>query len=73
MIHYCREFFLDYAWLERANLTETNIKAFYLTDNHSLSANRINGVVTLMDDWYGLFKVSEGALYLDPGHRVKIW
>ena len=73
MIHHCREFFFDYAWLERANLTETSIKALYLTDNHSLSANRINGVVTLMDDWYGLFKVSGGALYLDPGHRVKIW
>ncbi|MBO4674216.1 MAG: hypothetical protein J5616_07690 [Bacteroidaceae bacterium] len=43
-------------------------------DNHSLSKERINGVVSNTDDWYDLFNVKEGQkLYLPLNKRAHIW
>ena len=69
----CQEFFLHYAklWLEYPTLAKK--KVLYLTDVHSIPQNRINGIVTLFDDWYRLFNVTDGKLYLAPEKRVKIW
>lgn len=69
----CQEFFLHYAklWLEYPTLDQK--KELYLTDGHSIPQNRINGIVTLFDDWYRLFNVTDGKLYLAPEKRVQIW
>lgn len=69
----CQEFFLHYAklWLRYPTLDLK--KALYLTDGHSIPQNRINGIVTLFDDWYRLFNVTDGKLYLAPEKRVQIW
>ena len=41
---------------------------------HSLSRERVNGVVMNTDDWYELFPVQPGdKLYRKDGDRVKIW
>ena len=41
---------------------------------HSLSRERVNGVVTNSDDWYDLFDVKAGdKLYLAPDKRIRIW
>jgi predicted metalloendopeptidase len=45
----------------------------YYYDVHSCHGNRIRGVVTLMDDWYRVFNVTDGKLYVAPEKRVKIW
>ena len=68
----CQEFFLHYAklWLRYPTLDQK--KALYL-DVHSIPQNRINGIVTLFDDWYRLFNVTDGKLYLAPEKRVQIW
>ena len=68
----CKEFFLHYAklWLDYPTLDQK--KSLYL-DVHSIPQNRINGIVTLFDDWYRLFNVTDGKLYLAPEKRVKIW
>ena len=68
----CQEFFLHYAklWLEYPTLDLK--KALYL-DVHSIPQNRVNGIVTLFDDWYRLFNVTDGKLYLAPEKRVQIW
>ena len=68
----CQEFFLHYAklWLDYPTLDQK--KALYL-DVHSIPQNRINGIVTLFDDWYRLFNVTDGKLYLAPEKRVQIW
>ena len=43
-------------------------------DNHSLSRERINGMVTNIDAWYDLFDVKAGdKIYRAPQDRVKIW
>ncbi|SHL23111.1 Predicted metalloendopeptidase [Xylanibacter ruminicola] len=69
----CQEFFLHYAklWLEYPTLAQK--KALYLADGHSIPQNRINVIVTLFDDWYRLFNVTDGKLYLAPEKRVQIW
>ena len=68
----CQEFFLHYAklWLDYPTLDQK--KALYL-DVHSIPQNRVNGIVTLFDDWYRLFNVTDGKLYLAPEKRVQIW
>ena len=68
----CQEFFLHYAklWLEYPTLDQK--KALYL-DVHSIPQNRVNVIVTLFDDWYRLFNVTDGKLYLAPEKRVQIW
>ena len=69
----CQEFFLHYAklWLEYPTLAKK--KVLYLTDVHSIPQNRVNVIVTLFDDWYRLFNVTDGKLYLAPEKRVQIW
>lgn len=69
----CQEFFLHYAklWLDYPTLAKK--KALYLTDVHSIPQNRVNVIVTLFDDWYRLFNVTDGKLYLAPEKRVQIW
>ncbi len=44
-----------------------------MPDVHSIPQNRVNVIVTLFDDWYRLFNVTDGKLYLAPEKRVKIW
>ena len=68
----CQEFFLHYAklWLRYPTLDQK--KSLYL-DVHSIPQNRVNVIVTLFDDWYRLFNVTDGKLYLAPEKRVQIW
>ena len=43
-------------------------------DSHSLSRERVNGIVRHVDAWYDLFGVKPGdKLYLAPADRVHIW
>ena len=42
-------------------------------DGHSMSKERVNGVVANMDGWYDAFDIKEGALYRKPADRIRIW
>jgi putative endopeptidase len=45
-----------------------------LTDPHSPTQFRVNGVVRNVDAWYSAFHVQPGdKLYLSPEDRVHIW
>jgi len=47
---------------------------FLVTDPHSPTFLRVNGVVTNVDEWYDAWQVKEGdALYKSPEDRVRIW
>ena len=72
--HMLREYFLHYAqvWKEEDRGTE-GYRQQYLTDVHSASFNRINGIARLMDEWYDLFQVKSGDIYVDPADRPHIW
>ena len=72
--HMLREYFMHYAqvWKEEDRGTE-GYKQQYLTDVHSASFNRINGITRLMDEWYDLFQVKSGDIYVAPADRPHIW
>ena len=72
--HMLREYFLHYAqvWKEEDRGTE-GYRQQYLTDVHSASFNRINGIARLMDEWYDLFQVKSGDIYVAPADRPYIW
>lgn len=72
--HMLREYFLHYAqvWKEEDRGTE-GYRQQYLTDVHSASFNRINGIARLMDEWYDLFQVKSGDIYVAPADRPRIW
>lgn len=42
-------------------------------DSHSMSKERVNGVVANMNGWYEAFDIKDGALYRAPADRIKIW
>lgn len=72
--HMLREYFLHYAqvWKEEDRGTK-GYRQQYLTDVHSASFNRINGIARLMDEWYDLFQVKSGDIYVAPADRPHIW
>ena len=69
----CQEFFLHYAKLWQNYLTPEQLKLRFDKDVHSAPINRVNGIVPLFDDWYRLFNVTDGQLWLAPEQRVRIW
>ena len=68
-----QEFFLHYVKLWQKVYDLEDLKYYYEIDSHSIFPNRVNGIVTLFDDWYRLFNVTGGELYLAPEQRVHIW
>ena len=69
-----RRFFYAYANLWRAKYDDLYARRAHITDVRSLAKERVNGVVSNIDLWFDLFKVSEGdALYQAPADRIHIW
>lgn len=69
-----QRFFLGWAQTWRAKYRDEAKRQQILTDPHSPSEYRANGVVRNLDEWYAAFGVKEGdALYLAPEARVRIW
>ena len=69
-----QRFFLGWAQIWRQLRREESLRNLLLTDPHSPSALRVDGVVRNLDAFYGAFDVREGhALWLPPAARVQIW
>jgi putative endopeptidase len=69
-----QRFFLGWAQVWRSLYRDEALRNQVLSDPHSPSMYRVNGVVRNHDAWYTAFDVKEGdALYLPPEKRVKIW
>ncbi|MFZ2507825.1 MAG: M13 family metallopeptidase [Steroidobacteraceae bacterium] len=69
-----QRFFLGYAQSWRSKWREGLIREIVLTDPHSPSEFRANGVVSNMDEFYSAFKLREGdRLWRPAAERVKIW
>lgn len=69
-----QRFFLAWAQVWRRLYREDNLRQRLVTDPHSPSQYRTNGVVRNLDAWYTAFEVTEeDALYLPPEDRVRIW
>ena len=69
-----QRFFLGYAQAWRTKWREGLIREVVLTDPHSPSEFRANGVVSNMDEFYEAFNVREGDKLWRPAvERVRIW
>jgi predicted metalloendopeptidase len=69
-----QRFFLGYAQSWRDKWRDAMMREVVLTDPHSPSEFRCNGVVANMEEFYGAFGVAEGdKLWLPAAERVKIW
>jgi len=69
-----QRFFLSWAQTYRENIRDEALRAKLMSDPHSPSQLRVNGVVRNMDAWYAAFGVKPGdRLYLKREDRVRIW
>ena len=69
-----QRFFLGWAQIWRRLYREQELLKRLVTDPHSPSEFRVNGIVRNMDAWYDAFQIKPGApLYLAPQDRVRIW
>lgn len=69
-----KKFFQAYANMWKNKYTSTHALLMLAADEHSLSKERINGVVMNIDRWYDLYDVKWGdKLYLKPEKRTYIW
>ncbi len=69
-----QRFFLSWAQIWRRLYRETELRKRLLTDPHSPSRYRTNGIVRNLDAWYDAFDITpEDPMYLAPEDRVRIW
>ena len=69
-----QRFFLGFAQIWRALYRDESLRNQVLSDPHSPSMYRVNGVVRNLDEWYAAFEVKPGdRLYLAPAQRIRIW
>lgn len=69
-----QRFFLGWSQIWRRLYREQELRKRLITDPHSPSEYRVNGIVRNMDEWYEAFDVDEdGELYIAPKDRIRIW
>lgn len=69
-----QRFFLAYAGVWAANITEEEIRNRTKMDPHSLGEWRVNGALPHIDAWYAAYGVKPGdKLYLPKEERLKLW
>ena len=69
-----QRFFLAYAGVWAANITEEEIRNRTKSDPHSLGEWRVNGALPHIDAWYEAFNDKPtDKLYLPADKRVKLW
>tara|TARA_R110002049_G_scaffold309268_1_gene519540 strand:+ start:56173 stop:58221 length:2049 start_codon:yes stop_codon:yes gene_type:complete len=69
-----QRFFLGWSQVWRRLYRRPELLKRLITDPHSPSEYRVNGIVRNMDAWYQAFDVDKDApLYLAPEDRVRIW
>jgi putative endopeptidase len=67
-----QRFFLGFGQVWRNKYREPFLQQILTTDEHTPGHFRPN-VVRNFDPWYAAFDVKDGALYLPPEQRIKIW
>lgn len=69
-----QRFFLAYAGVWAANITEAEIRNRTKSDPHSLGKWRVDGALPHIDAWYEAFDIKEGdSMYLPKEQRVNLW
>ena len=69
-----QKLFLQWAKVWRCNITDDTLKNQLLTDPHSPTQLRVNGILPNIDEFYEIFDIKEGdKMYIKPEMRSKIW
>ncbi len=69
-----QRFFLSWAQTYRGKVREAQLRRDIVSDPHSPTEFRVNGVVRNSDAWYEAFDVQPNdRLYLAPSERIRIW
>ena len=69
-----QRFFFGWAQVWRRLYREEELRQRLVTDPHSPSEYRVNGIIRNIPDFYQAFDVEAGdGMYLKPSERVKIW
>ena len=69
-----QRFFLGWAQIWRRLYREPELRKRLMTDPHSPSQYRANGIVSNMDAFYKAFQIKpEEPMYVAPEKRVRIW
>ncbi len=69
-----QRFFIAYAGVWAANITEAEIRNRTKSDPHSLGEWRVNGALPHIDAWYDAFNVKQGdKLFLPKSQRLQLW
>lgn len=68
------QLFYQWAKIWRCNITDDSLKNQLLTDPHSPTQLRVNGILQNLDEFYDCFGIKpEHPMYLAPDARSKIW
>lgn len=67
-----QRFYLGFAQIWRSKAREAALRNSLLTGTHAPGMYR-TATVRNQDPWYAAFDVRDGALYLPPEKRVKVW
>jgi putative endopeptidase len=67
-----QQFFISFAQAWRGKMREPLLRQIVITDGHAPEEYRAD-TVRNMDAWYDAFSVKDGALFLAPADRAKIW
>lgn len=69
-----QRFFLAYAAVWAANITDEEILRRTKTDPHALGRWRVNGALPQVQAWYDAFNIQPSSpMYVAPEKRVSIW
>lgn len=69
-----QRFFIAYAGVWSANITEEEIRNRTKSDPHSLGRWRVNGALPHIDAWYEAFNVKPtDKLFISKEERLKLW
>ena len=69
-----QRFFLAWGQMYRALYRDEALRNQLMSNPHSPSLYRVNGVVRNIDAWYSAFGVTAAdKLYLPPAERIRIW
>ncbi|MBR4388524.1 MAG: M13 family metallopeptidase [Prevotella sp.] len=69
-----QRFFIAYAGVWAANITDEEIRQRTKSDPHSLGRWRVNGAVPHVDMWYEAFNVKQGdKMFLPKEQRLSLW
>ena len=69
-----QRFFISWAQVWRRKYRDEELKKRLLTDPHSPSQYRCNGIVSNLEPFYSAFQIKSGSkMFIDSNNRVRIW